>query len=33
MKSLMPELISALISEIYDCAIEPAGWNATALPM
>jgi DNA-binding NarL/FixJ family response regulator len=29
MKNLTPELISSLISDIYDCAIEPAGWNTT----
>jgi DNA-binding NarL/FixJ family response regulator len=29
MKSMTPELMSSLISDIYDCAIEPAGWNAT----
>jgi DNA-binding NarL/FixJ family response regulator len=29
MKHLTPELISSLISDIYDCAIEPSCWSAT----
>lgn len=29
MKRLTPELISSLISDIYDCALQPLGWTNT----
>jgi DNA-binding CsgD family transcriptional regulator/PAS domain-containing protein len=29
MKNITPELLSSLISDIYDCAIDPQGWGET----
>jgi DNA-binding CsgD family transcriptional regulator len=31
MKRLTPELVSSLISDIYDCALEPSGWTDTLM--